>query len=113
MQIENGKPLVFGKGRNRGIIRVENDLRVVDLGADYSEKDLVVYDSHRDDPALAFEMATTMTRSGFPLPIGILRDVTVPSFEVLARDQMRQIREKQGPGSLESVISAGETWEVS
>ncbi len=113
VQIEDGKPLVFGKGRNRGILRVENDLRVVDLGADYSEKDLVVYDSHRADPALAFEMATTMTRSGFPLPIGIFRDVAVPSFEVLAHDQMRQIREKQGPGSLESVISAGETWEVS
>jgi 2-oxoglutarate ferredoxin oxidoreductase subunit beta len=113
VQIEDGKPLVFGKGRNRGILRVENDLRVVDLGADYSEKDLVVYDSHREDPALAFEMATTMTRSGFPLPIGIFRDVTVPSFEVLAHDQMRQIREKQGPGSLESVISAGETWAVS
>jgi 2-oxoglutarate ferredoxin oxidoreductase subunit beta len=113
VQIEDGKPLVFGKGRNRGILRVENDLRVVDLGADYSEKDLVVYDSHREDPALAFEMATTMTRSGFPLPIGIFRDVTVPSFEVLAHDQMRQIREKQGPGSLESFISAGETWAVS
>ena len=113
IQIEDGKPLVFGKEHNRGIRRVGDELRVVDLGADHLEKDLVVYDSHRDDPALAFEMATTMTRSGFPLPIGIFRDVAVPSFEALAHDQMRQVREKQGRGSLESLISAGETWEVS
>jgi 2-oxoglutarate ferredoxin oxidoreductase subunit beta len=113
IQIEDGKPLVYGKGRGRGILRTENDLRTVDLGADYSEKDLVVYNSRREDPAMAFEMATTMTRPGFPLPIGVFRDVDVPSFERLAHDQMRQVREKEGPGSLAAVVSAGDTWEVS
>jgi len=113
IQIENGKPLVFGKERTRGIRRVGDHLAVVDLGADHLEQDLVVYDSHRDDPALAFEMATTMTRPGFPLPIGVFRDIEVPSFERMAHDQMKAVREKQGPGSLESLIRAGETWDVS
>jgi 2-oxoglutarate/2-oxoacid ferredoxin oxidoreductase subunit beta len=113
IQIEDGKPLLFGKERNRGVVRKENELRVVELGADYAEKDLIVYDSHREDAAQAFEMASTGTRSGFPLPIGVFRDVTVPSFERLTHDQMLAVREKQGPGVLKSLIEAGETWQVS
>ncbi len=43
--IEDGKPLVFGKERNRGIrMRPDMKLEVVELGDGFSEADLIVHD---------------------------------------------------------------------
>ena len=117
VNIEDGKPLVYGKERKFGIAREGSEMRVVPLGdngdAAAEAKSLVVHDAHRDDPTLAFEIANTAGREGFPLPIGIFRDVAYPTFEALANDQLRAVRAKQGPGSLEKLLAGGETWEVS
>jgi len=115
LSLEDGKPLIFGKDRNHGIVRGEGGLHVVDLGGPEAAdgSGLVVHDAKREDPALAFEIAHAGTREGFPMPIGIFRAVDYPPFETLMNDQMREIREKKGAGSLEKLLASGETWEVS
>jgi 2-oxoglutarate/2-oxoacid ferredoxin oxidoreductase subunit beta len=114
LSLEDGKPLIFGKEKKRGIVRANGSLNVVEIeGREPLEIDgMVSHEAKRDDPALAFEIANMGMRPEFPLPIGVFREVAYPPFEELVHEQMRAIREKQGPGSIEKLLNSGETWEV-
>lgn len=107
--LEHGKPLVFGKERNRGIRLRGHNLEVVSLGDGVTEADLVVHDE--TDRALAF-MLSTMTHPEFPAPIGVFRAVERPTYEGAIDDQMRATTQRLGPGNPTELLRRGETWTV-
>jgi len=73
MQLEHGKPLVFGKNRDKGIRRkTDGDIEVVQLGNGIAESDLVIHDAHHPRPSYAFLLSHMEHRPGFPTPIGVL-----------------------------------------
>ena len=51
--LEHGKPMVFGKERDKGIRLRGLHPEVVQLGDGVSEDDLLVHDEEADDPYLA------------------------------------------------------------
>ncbi len=112
LAIEDGKPLTFGKERKRGIVRAGEGLAIADLDGNGLDKALITFDSRRNDPALAFELASTSSRPDWPVPIGVFRDIRYPTFEELVHEQMREVQGKRGRGDLASLIHEGETWEV-
>ena len=77
--LEHGKPLIFGKNRDKGIRLRGHALEVVQLGNGVSEADLVVHDE--TDPALA-SCSALMTPPKFPTPIGVFRAVTRQTYEI-------------------------------
>ncbi|MCL4522324.1 MAG: 2-oxoacid:ferredoxin oxidoreductase subunit beta, partial [Acidobacteria bacterium] len=52
--IEHGKPLIFGKNKDKGIRMNGLELEVVQLGNGIAEKDLIVHDEKNHNPAYAF-----------------------------------------------------------
>src|SRR5215212_2235364 len=54
IELEHGKPLVFGKEKDRGISVRDMHLEVVDLKNGASESDLIVHDEKAPDSYLAF-----------------------------------------------------------
>jgi 2-oxoglutarate ferredoxin oxidoreductase subunit beta len=109
---EDGKPLLFGKERHRAVVRGETGLAVADFDPAAPPANLVTYDATREDPALAFELAHFGNHPEHPMPIGVFRSVAYPTFERLVHEQMDQVRAKKGAGSLEELITSGETWVV-
>jgi 2-oxoglutarate/2-oxoacid ferredoxin oxidoreductase subunit beta len=113
VQLEHGKPLIFGKNRDKGIRLSGFDLEVVQLGNGVSEKDLLVHDEKHPRPAYAFLLAHMEMRPGFPTPIGVLRAWDdVPTYENLINEQIRQVQAKRGKGDLDKLLQAGDIWEV-
>ncbi len=112
VQLEHGKPLIFGKNRDKGIRLNGLKLEVVQLGNGIGEKDLLVHDEHYPDPAYSFLLAHMDRNEGFPTPIGVFRSLDVPCYEDLVNSQIREVQEKRGPGNLEKLLRAGDTWEV-
>ena len=110
--IEHGKPLVFGKNRDKGIRFAGLDLEIVTLGGDITEKDLIVHDERHPRPAYGFLLSRMDGRPGFPTPIGVLRAVDAPRYEDLTTDQVRRVTERKGKGDLAALLTAGDTWEV-
>ena len=108
--LEHGKPLVFGKNRDRGIRMNGQSLEVVTLGNGFSEADLVVHDEN--DSALAF-LLTSLMPPNFPTPIGVFRAVQRDTYERMAGDQIQTAKQRQGAGDLRQLFEAGETWKVS
>ncbi len=112
ISVEHGKPLVFGKARDKGIRMNGISLEVVKLGDGVTEKDLIVHDERHPNPAYAFLLSRMDHTPGFPTPIGILRAVEAPRYETLVADQVRAVTEKKGPGDLAKLLRTGDTWEV-
>jgi 2-oxoglutarate ferredoxin oxidoreductase subunit beta len=110
--LEHGQPLVFGKNRDKGIRRKGLELEVVTLGNGTSEKDLIVHDEKNPNPAYAFLLSRMELHPGFPAPIGVLRAVDEPRYEDRIAAQIRDVTAKRGPGDLDKLLRAGDTWEV-
>ena len=110
--LEHGKPLIFGKNRDKGI-RIKNmEPEVVTLGGDIREDDLLFHDEKAPEPSVAF-MLSRMRYPEFPEPMGVFRSVDGPIFEDMVHDQIKSAVEKSGKGDLAKLLNSGDTWTVS
>jgi 2-oxoglutarate/2-oxoacid ferredoxin oxidoreductase subunit beta len=110
--IEHGKPLIFGKERNRGIrMRSDMHLEVVDIGEGINEAELIVHDEKAPDSYLAYMLAR-MEYPDYPVPVGVFRDVEKPTYEDLLSGQVQTAIEKMGAGDLMKLLNAGDTWTI-
>src|SRR4051812_20976240 len=104
LYLEHGKPMIFGKERNKGIRMSGAHPEVVTIGENgITENDLLVHDIYLTDPSVAFMLARMEYREGseFPQPVGIFRAVERATYEDLMSQQLEAAIGKQGLGSLE------------
>lgn len=106
--LEHGKPLIFGKNKDKGIRMNGQRAEVVQLGNGVSEKDLVVHDE--TNLALAFMLANF--EPPLPTPIGVFYAVQRPTFDDAVNQQLDEAKTKQGLGDLRSLLNRGDIWTV-
>jgi 2-oxoglutarate/2-oxoacid ferredoxin oxidoreductase subunit beta len=112
IELEHGKPLLFGKDKNKGILLRNYNLEVVTLGENgVTEDDLLVHDEKAAQPTLAF-LLSRMRFPEFPEPIGVFRNVQKPTYDSLVQKQIEDARKTMGESSLEELFHSGETWVV-
>ena len=107
--LEHGKPLIFGKNREKGI-RLRSDMtpEIVTLGQGIDESQLLVHDV--TNPSMAY----ILSRLGpnFPTPIGVFRAVKRMTYDEGANAQVETAKQRLGPGNLEAMLNHGDTWVV-
>jgi 2-oxoglutarate/2-oxoacid ferredoxin oxidoreductase subunit beta len=113
LYLEHGKPMVFGKNRDRGIRMNGTQPEVIRLGSEtgLNENDCLVHDAQLKDPSVAFMLAR-MEHPEFPQPIGIFRNVQRETYEDLLARQIEQAVSRQGRGQLHQLIHSGDMWTV-
>jgi len=111
LELEHGKPLIFGKNRDKGIRLNGMQPEVVELGKGISEDDLLFHDERAPQPTLAY-LLSRMSHPDFPEPIGIFRSVDAPRSKGLMSEQIEKSRKTRGPGDLQALFNSGETWTV-
>ena len=111
LELEHGKPLIFGKNRDKGIRLNGMDPEVVELGKGISEDDLLFHDEKATEPSLAY-LLSRMRHPEFPEPIGVYRAVDRPRYDDEVDKQIAAAREKKGDGDLDTLFNTGDTWEV-
>jgi 2-oxoglutarate ferredoxin oxidoreductase subunit beta len=110
--LEHGKPMIFGKDRDKGIRLVGLHPEVVTIGQNgITESDLLVHDELAEEPYLAL-MLSRMFWPAYPVPVGVLRAVARPTHDRLIVDQLTAAVARSGVGDLEAVLRGGETWTV-
>ncbi|MGB1893273.1 MAG: 2-oxoacid:ferredoxin oxidoreductase subunit beta [Candidatus Latescibacterota bacterium] len=110
LYLEDGKPLIFGKDRDKGIRMNGLQPEVVNL-SDVDEQELIVHNESEDNPHYAY-MLSRMEDPHMPLPFGVLRSVLRPTYDELLLDQVDQAVEQKGRGDLEQLFKSGDTWTV-
>ena len=108
--LEHGKPMIFGRERNRGLRLNGHRPEIVTIGEEgITEADILVHDE--DDPLLA-AMLSTIYWPDFPVPVGVIRSVQRPTHSELLNQQVEDAVTKRGRGNLTDLLDSGETWIV-
>jgi 2-oxoglutarate ferredoxin oxidoreductase subunit beta len=114
LQLEDGKPLVFGRdGAKRGIHMAGGVASVIDLadGDDPVEQGVVIHNENSESTSYASALST-LRRPDFPLPVGVFRAVEKPCYEDMLTEQVDRAIEQRGPGELRDLLHSGDTWVV-
>lgn len=111
LELAHGKPMVFGKQRNKGIRLRGMTPEVVELGGEIGERDLLVHDENAPESQLAF-LLSRMRYPKFPEPIGVFRAVQRPTYDHLLNEQLRVASAERGAGSLDALFHSNDTWVV-
>ncbi|MCC5830748.1 MAG: 2-oxoacid:ferredoxin oxidoreductase subunit beta [Phycisphaeraceae bacterium] len=111
LYLEHGKPMIFGKQRDKGIrLNGSRKPEVVTLGPGVREDDLLFHDE--SDESMAFLLSRLRHTDGFPEPMGIYYRVKDDCYERLVEQQIATARSARGPGTLEALFDDGNTYEV-
>ncbi|KUG26372.1 2-oxoglutarate oxidoreductase, beta subunit [hydrocarbon metagenome] len=113
LYLEHGKPMVFGKEKNKGI-KIEGFTPIIiDLNdGEHTVDDVIVHDEFDHSAARTFMLAHLSDNPEMPTPIGIFRQILKPTYNEGIDEQIKRITEKKGKGDLEKVLFSGNTWEV-
>jgi len=109
VRLEHGKPLIFGKNRDKGIRLNNAKVEVVDLNSGVKEDDLLFHDEH--DEKLAFTLSR-MRYPEFPEPMGVFYSVEDDCYEDLLEKGVKQAIEAKGRPSVQQLLEDGETYTI-
>ncbi len=113
LHLEHGKPLVFGKNHDKGILLRNHKPEVVKVGDPQTggvrEDDLLFHDEH--DENLAF-LLSRMSHPDLPEPLGVFYSIGDTYYEQLLEQQIVDAKAAKGEGTLASLFESGETYEV-
>ena len=109
--LEHGKPLVFGKEKDKGIRLNGFSPEVVSLkDGNVSINDLLVH--NETDTTLSFILADMTYHSHLPRPLGVFLSIERPTYEREMQRQIEFAKEKRGEGTMEKLLNSGETWTI-
>jgi len=108
--LEHGKPMIFGKGNNKGMRLAGAKLEIVVIGETSSMDDILVHDESNKIQGLLLSELTH--KDGFPTPIGVIYREDKPTYENLMYNQMDKAINLQGEGDLDTLFRSGHTWKV-
>lgn len=109
LRVEHGRPMIFGKDNNKGIIQNGFKLEVVTIGENgVTEADLVVHDAHEEDITLHMMLVNLQ----MPMVTGVIRSVEQESFEERMEQQVEEVRATTKFKTVDELLGSGETWEI-
>jgi 2-oxoglutarate ferredoxin oxidoreductase subunit beta len=112
LELEQGKPLVFGKS-SESCVKLDTKRMRLYVGkvGDADGGVEVTHDEANPDPGLAMLLARCRPPE-FPTPIGVLRAVSEPTFEDQTNAQRAEELAARGEGSLKELLYSGDRWDV-
>jgi 2-oxoglutarate/2-oxoacid ferredoxin oxidoreductase subunit beta len=108
--LEHGKPLIFGKERDKGIRLNGLDHEIVRV-ADVDPAQLLHHDEKAAQSSLAF-LLSRMRYPEFPEPMGIFRAVDRPVYNQMVHEQIEKAVARRGESRIQDLITGTETWNV-
>ncbi len=108
IELEHGKPLLFGENKDKGIAFDANFQPYIVEGDDLIKA--FVWDETSESPAPAMALAT-MDEERFPVPIGVFRRQEKASYEQAVNLQVEHAKSTTQQ-SLKDLLYSGELWDV-
>ncbi len=111
LHVKHGQPMLYGKERNKGLrLNVETlALEKVVIGENgVTEKDILV---HNEKNRVLAGLLSALRPPEFPEVLGVIYCDPATSYDAAVTAQDAQARAK-GPGDLDKLMRAGNTWSV-
>ena len=111
--VEHGKKLVFGENNEFGLVQQGFGLRVVEIGKNgFTLDDVLVHDAHCEDDTLQLKLALMGHNDGFPVALGVIRDVEAPTYDDCVTAQIEDIKTKKNYHNFAELLETNDIWEV-
>jgi 2-oxoglutarate ferredoxin oxidoreductase subunit beta len=110
--LEHGKPLIFGKDRNKGIVLKGTRLEVVTIGENgVTEADILVHDQYEKDPGIHMMIARMMPPE-FPVALGVIRSVAAPTFDQNLMEVLENEKANSRIKTVDDLLQSNPTWTI-
>ena len=111
--VQHGKPLVFGENNEFGLVQEDFGLKIVEIGKDgVTMDDILVHDAHCQDNTLQLKLALMGDGDGFPVALGVIRDVEAPTYNDAVEAQIEEVKAKKPYHNFAELLETNDIWEV-
>ena len=111
--LEHGQPMLFGVNKEWGLMQEGFGLKVVKVGEDdVKMSDILVHDAHCTDNTLQMKLAMMRNEDGFPVALGVIRDVPAPTYNDCIYEQLAEQKTKQSYHNFAELLETNDTWTV-
>lgn len=111
--VEHGKPLIFGENKEFGLVQDGFGLKVVKIGENgITADDILVHDAHCEDNTLQLKLAMMDNEHGYPIALGVIRDVDAPTYDDAITAQIEEISSKKKYHNFAELLETNDIWEV-
>jgi len=112
IMLEHGKPMIFGKDLNKGLMLDGFNLKVVTIGENgVKESDILIHDASCEDTTLHMKLAL-MEGPDMPVAIGVIRDVEEETYDAAMERQMIEVQSKSKIKTFDDLIATCEQWDM-
>ena len=108
--LETGKPLLFGKNKEKGI-RLNGLMPEIVDAATAAPGEILIHQPGHPSPLYA-QMLATLGLPDFPTPMGVIRQIERPTYESLITHQVETAQAKRGTGTWKELLHGKSTWTV-
>lgn len=106
--LENAKPLIYGKENNMGLILKDLNIEIIKINNTNSQQ-ILRHNTNKESTALQFLLAN-LNFPQYPLPVGILREISKPVFHDILLTHKNQAIKNQKIKNIEDLVNSGDTW---
>ncbi|MCB0807080.1 MAG: 2-oxoacid:ferredoxin oxidoreductase subunit beta [Bacteroidales bacterium] len=112
IHLEHGKPMIFGKNNNKGIVFNGNKLEVVTLGENgITEKDLLVHDKTQWEAGMHVLLAN-MKPPHYPRAVGVIRAIEDFTYEEKLDQMIESEKQHSKIKTTDDLLNSGKTWDI-
>ncbi len=109
LYVEHGKPMVFGKERDKGLILNGLKLEVVTIGEDgITQEDLLIHNAKEQDPTLH----QMLVRLKYPIITGIIRAYEDVTLEERENALTEEVKANSKFSKVDDLLFSGDTYKV-
>ena len=108
--LENGKPMIFGRNQDKGLMLKGSKLEVISLTKKNSINQVMIHDEQNKIQGLLLSELTY--DKNYPTPMGVLYREEKPTYETMLHNQLATALKTRGKGDLDKLFNDSHTWEV-
>lgn len=110
--LEAGKPMLYGRDNEKGIVLRGTKLEAVEIGKNgITEADILVHDPCDPDPGIHLMLANMMAPE-LPVALGVIRSVAAETLEEAMYNSIAHEKKVSKIKSVDDLLSGGVTWKI-
>lgn len=112
LYLRHGKPMIFGKNKDKGIIRTGSKFIVAKIGENgVSEDDVVIHDAYSPDDTRHY-MLSRMSLPEHPVALGVIRNWNTNVYESQLNEQIKVAKENSKIKNMTDLLNSGNTFKI-
>ncbi len=109
--LKHGEPMIFGKDRNKGLMKKCHTLEVVTIGENgITEEDLIVHNAKDIDDTNHYRLVR-LELPEFPVAMGVIRAIDSSVFESELFDQVQHAKKNSKIRNMDDLLNSGNVFE--